>query len=66
MTDIKKNAPKGATHYKKYDGYEDLVAYYKIDYIEVGRGYPSIKEQYLWYKDNWVYCSPVTGNIKPL
>ncbi|MBQ0111514.1 MAG: hypothetical protein KBT03_00120 [Bacteroidales bacterium] len=66
MTDIKKNAPKGATHYKEYKNHKELVAYYRIDFIEVGRGFPNVKEQFLWYQDKWVYCTPVSGNIKPL
>ena len=61
---IKANAPKGSTHYKEYEG-TDLIAYYRVSFIEID-GYPSIKEQFLWYHEKWVYCTPLTGNYKPL
>jgi len=64
--EIRDNAPSCATHYKKYDGYENLISYYKVSFIKIGRGYPDIKEQFLWYQDKWVYCTPLSDDIKPL
>lgn len=65
IDEIRKNKPDGATCYR-YNQELDIVSYFKETNINFHRHGVMYTEQYLWYQDKWVYCTPLTGDIKPL